>query len=184
MLLLLLAAHLGTLYCHWETGSGGDVGYELLVGGGVLCSVLLVLAVSCLLPETASYMCRAWLAAHVTRSDDTASLAVRVLYEAQVVPLVDAFGLSGHAAALPTLEFWWWSLQGLLLVLLVRCLAASGSASEDESDGEVTEVVVGTGRVGCVHEEARVDMPDLLALCYQGHRRLDLTPVSGHRTPV
>lgn len=140
-LLLVLAGHLTTLGCtYWR--HGGSDWHELLLGSAVLGSVLLLLPLACVAPDGAAWLCEAWLAGHVTWGDDWAGPAVVLLYDSQVRPLLDAFGLTGYAAPLETLDYWWWCLQGLLLVVLVKALAAPGSPCEDEPDHEDIEVVV------------------------------------------
>lgn len=101
-----------------------------------------------------------------------------MLYDSQVRPLLDVLGFDTHAAAFETLDFWWWFLQGLLLVVLVAYLASPDSPCEEECEDELTEVVVGRDCGGSLYrvEEARVDLPDLLALCYDDHN-LDALPL-------
>lgn len=104
---------------------------------------------------------------HVTHSDNKARHAVQVLYNLQVRPLLDALGLAPDVTGLDTLDFWWWSLQGLLLMVLVEHLASRDSPCEDYDGDDVPEalVVVAGGSLLRV-EEAREDLPDLLELCY------------------
>lgn len=118
------------------------------MGGVLVGSALLLLALNILLPAIALPLLLIWFAVHVTYSDDWARHAVVLLYNLQVQPVVDAFRLTPIAADLETAEYWWWFAQGLLLVVLVRYLA--GSDKEDEAVGEdseeMKEVVVGGGR--------------------------------------
>ena len=154
VVLVVLAGDVATLaygYHHGVSGGNQDdgwLGLEVVQCGVVLCSVLLPLALGCLLPEKSSVLCRLWLAVHVTWSDDLARHAVLLLRRLQVNPVLDALGLS---AALDNLDYWWWCLQGLLLVALIEGLASSYSPREGEFEGEaddeVTEVVVGYDRL-------------------------------------
>ena len=168
--LAVLAGDVATLAYGYHRGlspegqAGGCSGLELLKGGAVLCSALLLLALGSLLPERSSALCQQWLGMLVTYGDDMARHAVLMLFRLQVSPVLEAVGLTAYAADLPTLDYWWWCLQGLLLVALTLCLASSFSPSEEEFEEEVPEVVVGCGRLGR-EVEGRVDLPDLLALC-------------------
>ena len=141
-LVVVLAGHITTLALAYAAGQDdADFGEQLLAGGLVLCSVLPLLALSWLMPEQATLFQQTWLSRHLTWSDDLARHAVLVLYHAQVKPVVDTFGLGYLVAGLDTLDYWWWSLQGLLLVVLVRRVSGSGYEEEEAEEKEVEEEV-------------------------------------------
>ncbi|KAG0718047.1 hypothetical protein GWK47_053218 [Chionoecetes opilio] len=77
--------------------------------------------------------------------------ALHVLFDLQVQLVTDALGLS-HLLDAANLHYWWWCLQGLLLMVLVKGLAGDDSDDDDgdESDGEasdvLTEVVIDDGQ--------------------------------------
>ena len=173
VLVLVLAGHTATLVCsyHWgttgqEEEDGGSFGWQLLLGGAALWSVLLLLALGFLVPEATSSWGKAWLAVHLTWSDDAAACAVHALHNFQVHPLLDALRpvMDVLGFTLPaTLAFWWWSLQGLLLVALVTYITREeDSPTVDDEGNEDMMVVVGCPRRA---EEMCLDMPDILDLC-------------------
>ncbi|XP_050706881.1 uncharacterized protein LOC126992269 isoform X2 [Eriocheir sinensis] len=122
LLLLLLVGHVATLaYAYHQQGQS-----DLLRGIAALCSVLVLL-----LTHGHDSLCRAWLAVHVTYSDDLARGALRVLNNLQAQPLLHGLGLE-PPDALDTLAYWWWVLQGLLLATLASFISGP-SAPDDEN---------------------------------------------------
>lgn len=133
-----------------ESGGGGGwpAGAQLVVGGGLLLSALVLLAVALQLPAQAPSLCQMWLTVHVTWGDDWARLAVGVLHDLQVKPVVDALGLTLVAAAVKDADYWWWFVQGLFMQGLVRLAASCGAQEEveEEEDDEGMDVEAGDAR--------------------------------------
>ena len=75
----------------------------------------------------------------------------------QVQPVVEALGLTPYGPPLEPLHFWWWALQGLLLAVLVRCLAACDPPCEDECGDEELEVVVVVAGAGLDCTNSRLE---------------------------
>lgn len=136
-LVLVLAGHLATLaYAYTHNDNSGQDGTQLVLGGAVLCSAIILTLLACLLPHKSVFLCRAWLAVHLTFSDDLAHSAVRVLYGLQVWPVVYVLGLAPAFEAVDNLDYWWWSLQGLLLVAMVGRLSRPGAEANSDGVGE------------------------------------------------
>lgn len=128
VLLLVLAGHVATLayaYHHHHHR-------QLMLGVVVLCSVLVLPLLALLLPDRRVFLRRAWLALHVTYSDDLARRALNVLFDLQVMPLLHAMGL----APPDTLDYWWWVLQGLLLATLATHLPGPTAPDDDSHDDD------------------------------------------------
>lgn len=155
--MLVLAGDVATLiygyhHHHHQAAAGeseGEFLTQLVWGGAILCSTLPLLALCRLLPERAKFLCGVWHAVHFTWSDDLARHALHVLYDLQARPAVDTLRLS-ILFDVENLDYWWWCLQGLLLMALVGALSGGGSDDESEfaseASGELTEVVTGDGR--------------------------------------
>lgn len=138
VLVLLLAGNVATLAYAYHRHHQG----HLLLGGAVLCSVLALLPLALLLPHRRVFLRRAWLALHVTYSDDLARNAVRVLHDLQVRPLVQALGLVPP----DTLDYWWWALQGLVLATLANRLSGPADPDDDDPDGDDPDGDLEAGR--------------------------------------
>ena len=160
-MLVLLAGHLATLsIAYTRSDNHRQHSSQLLLGAVILGSALLLLPLDRLLPRRAELLRRAWLVIHVTYRDDQARLAVQVLYEWQVWPVIDALGLAAYAAPLDTLDYWWWSFQGLLLVAMAGWI--SRPAAEGDGDGEAE--ADGDGEAEGDDEFEEVDLTDV-AVC-------------------
>ena len=137
LLLLLLAGHVAVLAHAYHQDKQSD----FLWGIAALCSVISLLPLALLLPSRSSSLRRAWLAVHVTYSDDLAQAALHVLKDLQVQPVLHALGL-GPADTLATLAYWWWVLQGLLLATLASFISETNDDNPDnDPDPEVDPVV-------------------------------------------
>lgn len=151
LLVMVVVGDVATLlygYRYSEPAGEGWFGAQLLCGGVVLFSVLVLPILAYFLPIGTSKLSQLWFAMHVTMSDDWARHAMVLLYNLQVQPVVDAFGLTSIAADLKDANYWWWFAQGFLLTALVRCLVsfdAEDDSVEEESE-EVMEVVVSDSR--------------------------------------
>ncbi|XP_050705774.1 uncharacterized protein LOC126991116 [Eriocheir sinensis] len=134
LLLLLLAGHVATLtYAYHQQGQS-----DLLRGIAALCSVLALPPLALLLPAGSSLMSWAWLAVHVTYSNNLARGALRVLNDLQAQPLLHALGM-GHPDALDTIAYWWWFLQGLLLPTLASLVSGPSAPYDDNPDDDDTD---------------------------------------------
>ena len=122
---------------------------QLLCGGVLLVSILLVPILAFFFPIDVTKLSQLWFAVHVTYSDDWARHAVVVLYSLQVQPVVDAFKLTSVAADIEDVDFCWWFAQGFLLAALARCLVGHDTKKDafNEESEEVNEVVVRDNRI-------------------------------------
>ena len=169
VLVVVLAGHVSTLALAYAAGQDdGNFGKQLLLGGLSLCSVVPLMGLSWLLPGKAGFLRRVWLAAHLTWRDDLARHAVLVLYNLQVKPVLDALGLAFLVAELNTLDYWWWSLQGLLLMVLSSRVSGSGYEDECELDTHYEDtqepqeviVVVGGRQLEAIQVPTITQLPD------------------------
>lgn len=135
------------LYGYLNGPRAGDGWFAAeLVWEGVMLFCVLILPILAHWHQSISLgkLSQLWFSVHVTWGDNWASHAVVLLYNLQVQPVVDAFGLTSIAAELKDVEYWWWFAQGLLLVAWVRSFGsfdAEEDSAEEESQ-EMTEVVV------------------------------------------
>ena len=131
---------------------------QLLCGGMVLISVLLLPIIACIFPVDASKLSQLWFAVHVTWSDDWARHAVVLLYNFQVQPVIDALELTSVVANVKDADYWWWFGQGFLLTTLVHCLVNFDENDVTEGVQEMTEVAVDDHHLSV--PEVRVVLPD------------------------
>ena len=113
------------------------LGAQLLCGGGLLLSVLLIPILAYFFCMSTRSLTQCWFAVHITWGDNWARHTVVLLYTLQVQPVLDLLELNDIVADLKTADYWWWFVQGLLLVVLVRALAdndAEDGIYKDESD--------------------------------------------------
>ncbi|MPC89890.1 uncharacterized protein LOC123499514 isoform X2 [Portunus trituberculatus] len=134
LLVLVVSADLATFIYgyHYDILEDDDpwLGAQLLCGGGLLLSVLLIPILAYFFSMSTRSLSQCWFAVHITWGDNWARHTVVLLYTLQVQPVLDILELNDIVADLKTADYWWWFVQGLLLVVLLRALV--GCDAEDD----------------------------------------------------
>lgn len=151
-------------------GGGWPSWTQPLVCSGLLASSLLVFAAACVLPALAPFMCQTWLAVHITWADDWARPGLAVLYDLQVMPVVNALSLRAIAADVQNAQYWWWFVQGVFMMGLVHLATKLGFDEDDDDEEEMDEedtdmTEVPRMMVGDVHPPAMEAPQCHVALC-------------------